>query len=159
MQRKDYFTELKMRVVVSNYDFMKLRENIVCMLETNRWILEDINLCESFCHLQEMVESSCQELIELIEEIKALDDNGIAFSIYDLIEYFDYIKKNIDLEFMYFMNMYDYMTVVTDYSIQGEEIVDRCNQYDKNDSIYLNQMKLNNDGLKKLKKERRDFFE
>lgn len=158
MQRKDYFIELKMKIVVSIYDFMKLRENIVCMLEINRWILEDINLCESFCHLQEMVESSCQELIEFIEEIKALDDNGIVFSIYDLIEHFDYIKKNIDLESMYIMNMHDYMTVVTDYSIQGEEIVDRCNQYYKNDSIYLNQMKLNNDGLKKLKKGKERFF-
>lgn len=159
MQRKDYFTELKMEVVNYNYDFMMLRENMVTMIQTNRWILEDINLYESFSNLQEMVEISYQEFTELVEEIKLLERNLEVFDINDLVEQFDYIKENIHLESMYITNMIDYMEIISNPFIQGEEIKDRCDQYNQNDCTYLNQMKLNNDGLKKLKKERRDNFE
>lgn len=159
MQRKDYFTELKMEIVRYSYDFTMLRETIVVMLETNRWVLEDINLCESFYHLQEMVEITYQEFTEFVEEIKILDRNMVIFNINDLLDYFDYIKENIHLESMYMTNMIDYMAIIMNHSIEADEIVERCTEYDRKDSTYLNQMKLNNDGLKKLKKERRDSFE
>lgn len=159
MQKKDWFTELKIEVISHNIRFMHLRESMIILLETNRWILEDINLCESFCNLQKMVEISYQEFTELVEEIEGLDNNASVFQMNDLIDQFDYIIENIYLEFAYMINMIDYMKIIRNPYINGNEITVRCNQYDQNDHMYLNQMKLNNDGLKKLKKERRDSFE
>lgn len=159
MQKKDYFTELKEEMVRYSFHFLSLRETVVIMLETNRWIVEDINLYESFCHLQEMIEITYQEFAELVEEINALEHNMQIFNISDLLEQFDYIKENIHLESMYITNMVDYMKIIINPSIQADEIGERCSQYDENDDMYLNQMKLNNDGLKKLKKERRDNLE
>ena len=159
MQRKDYFTELKKEMVQYSDVFMTLREAMVVMLETNRWVLEDINLCESFCYLQEMVEITYQEFTELVEEIKILDYNMAIFDTNDVMEQFDYIKENIQLESMYMTNMIEYMEIIINHSIEADEIVERCTQYNRKDSAYLNQMKLNNDGLKKIKKERRDSFE
>ena len=154
MQRKDYFTELKEEMVRYNFYFLSLRETIVIMLETNRWIVEDINLYESFCYLQEMIETTYQELTELVGDINTLEHTMQIFNISDLLDQFDYIKENIRLESMYITNMVDYMEIIHNSSIEGEEITERCNQYNQKDYTYLNKMKLNNDGLKKLKKER-----
>lgn len=159
MQRKDYFTELKEEMVRYNFYFLSLRETVVIMLETNRWIVEDINLYESFCFLQEMIETTYQELTELVGDINTLEHTMQIFNISDLFDQFDYIKENIHLESMYITNMVDYMEIIHDSSIEGEEITERCNQYSQKDYTYLNKMKLNNDGLKKLKKERRDNLE
>lgn len=159
MQRKDYFTELKEEMIRYSFHFMLLRETVVVMLETNRWIVEDINLYESFCNLQEMIELTYQEFTELVEDVNVLEQNMQVFSISDFLEQFDYIKENIHLESMYITNMVDYIEIIRNPYINGNEITIRCSQYDQKDYTYLNQMKLNNDGLKKLKKERRDSFE
>ena len=131
---------------------------MVLILLTDRWIMEDINLCESFYNLQEMTEFSYLELTEFVEEIKSLESSTNIFLISDLIDQFDYIKESISLEEKYLDNMLDYMGVVHNYSITSDEIIERCSRYDKNNSKYLKQMKRNCLGLKKLKKERSDLF-
>lgn len=159
MQKKDYFSELKTEMIRYCIDFMLLRTSVVVMLETNRWVVEDINLYESFCHLQEMIENTYQEFTKLVVEINTLEFNGQMFNVCDIIDQFTYIKESIQLESKYMTNMIDYMEIICNSAIEGNEITARCNQYVQNDETYLSQMKLNNEGLKKLKKERRDLVE
>lgn len=154
----DWYNDLKIEVVDLVLLFKELKEEVILMLLTNSWILEDINLFESFCHLQEMIDISNNDLDEFIKRINLLDNNSSIFYLADLKDEFDYIKENIRLESSYITNMINYMAIVTLPNINGPEIVERLEQYQDNDISCYNQMKINNEGLKRLKKERRDLF-
>jgi hypothetical protein len=157
---KDWYNNLKFKIIDLVMLFTEIKSETVIMLYTNRWILENINLRESFSHLHEMIGISNSDLDELIERINLQEIDTILFNENDLLDEFDFIRENIHLEAGYITNMIDYMTIVTDPTINSSDsdITYRLEQYqDINISCY-NQMKINNENLKELKKERRDLF-
>lgn len=156
---EDWFCQLKKETVDLVLLFQQVQQTAVFMLHTHPWILEDINLFESFSHLQEMLNVSNIDLNEFIQEIYSLDSNSMYFSKNDLIDEFDYIKENIHLESGYLSNMVNYIKIVINCNINDSSIVEKLEQYHEVDISCYNQVKINNKELKKLKQERRDLFE
>lgn len=159
MQIKDEFTFIKLELLKLNVFFTHFRKETIYMLLTNRWILEDINLCESFCHLQDMIEGSCQDFHDLIQEINDLETSSKLFLIEDLKDELEYVKETIQLEASYMTNMVDYMCIIDDYSLSPTEMTQRLEEYCDKDFCCYEQVKINREQLKQLKKERRDYFE
>ena len=155
----DLINEIKLEIIDLVLLFKMIKEEVILMLYTNGWILNDINLFESFVHLKEMIDISNSDLDKFIERIKMLDNNLNIFYVSDLKDEFDIIKENIYLEAGFITNMIDYMAIVDDVTINDNEIIKRLEQYQDNDISCYNQMKINNENLKQLRKERRDYFE
>lgn len=159
MDKFDWFNKLKIDIIDLMLTLQKLKQEFVFMIVSNDWILEDINLFESFSHLKEMIDTSDIDLTKLVEFVYKLDDDSSLFNRVDLLDEFEYIKENIHLEYNYIINMTNYMILVNDFSINGDEITEKLLDYYDNDILFYNQMKLNNKNLKQLRKERRDYFE
>lgn len=155
----EWIDEIKLEIIDLVLLFKMIKEEVILMLYTNGWILNDINLFESFVHLKEMIDISNSDLDKFIERIKMLDNNLNIFYVSDLKDEFDIIKENIYLEAGFITNMIDYMAIVDDVTINDNEIIKRLEQYQDNDISCYNQMKINNENLKQLRKERRDYFE
>jgi len=154
----DWFDKLKFEIIDLSLFFKMLEIQTVFVLNTNGWILEDINLFESFAHLKEMLCKSNNDLNEFVKRISLLDSNLILFDKSDLIDEFDFIKENINLESNFLTNIVNYITIVNNPSINDFGIIERLEQYQEIDISCYNQMKINNEELKKLRKERRDLF-
>lgn len=147
--------------VVRLVDFFQLvREETVYMLQTNRWILTDVNLLESFCQLQEMIEASNQDLNDFIQEVKQVEkESKENISLKEhLQEEFENIRETIHLEASYITNMIEYMCIVDDYTLDPDEMIERLDEYDDKDFCCYQQIKINQEQLKQLKKERKDVF-
>lgn len=155
----DWFVKLKMEVVKLRINFNEFKKNIVALLLTSPWILEDANLFESYVRLQEMVEISEVDLDSLTKELEYLEMQPVTFAIDDVMREFNFVRENIDLEMAYLFNMSLYMLLVDNYSLSALEIEERCNIYAEIDTWCHDQMEINNEQLKILKKERRDYFE
>lgn len=159
MKNIDWYDKLKLDIIALTDTFRLLKETVVFMLQSNSWILEDIKLCESFLHLQEMVEVSNNDLDEFVQRIYLLDSSSYDFSKEDLMDEFDYIRENIHLESGYITNMVNYMVIVDDPLLHEMDKINKLEEYQDIDVSCYNQMKINNEGLKRLRKERRDNFE
>lgn len=157
MKNIDWYDKLKLEIIDLVLFFNKIKKMVIFLLLTNYWILEDINLFESFSHLKEMIDISNSDLDEFVEKIKLFDNNSIIFDKNDLLDEFEFIKENIWLEFSFITNMIKYMTIVNDLTINNLEIEEELEQYQEIDISCYNQMKINNEQLKILKKERRDL--
>jgi len=154
----DWFDKLKFEIIDLSLFFKMLEIQTVFVLNTNGWILEDINLFERLEHLKEMLCKSNNDLNEFVKRISLLDSNLILFDKSDLIDEFDFIKENINLESNFLTNIVNYITIVNNPSINDFGIIERLEQYQEIDISCYNQMKINNEELKKLRKERRDLF-
>lgn len=154
----DWFNKLKLDIINLVLLFNQIKEETVFMMLTNHWILEDVNLFESFIHLKEMIDVSNNNLDDFVKRICLLDDSSTLFDKSDLKDEFDFIKKNIHLESGFIINMINYMVIITNPFINNSEKVEKLEQYQDIDISCYNQMKINNENLKQLKKERRDLF-
>lgn len=155
----DLFTNLKVDIVKLCVSFNMLKQDVVFLLVTNKWILEDINLFENYTKLQKMIDVSDKNLNSLINDTIYLENNSVPFLVDDIICEFNFIRENIDLEMLNFSNMLMYMMLVDDYSLDLEGINELLNFYLKRDEFCYSNMKINNEQLKILKKERGDYFE
>lgn len=156
----DWYYELKLKVISLSFLFKMLKEEVVVMMITNPWVLDDINLSESFNNVKEMIDISDSDLNMFVEIINKLENDSNGFYVAELKDEFEIIKENIHLEAGFITNMINnYMMVVNDYTINGQQIDERLDEYLDNDTACYNQMKINNDYLKKLRKERMDYFE
>lgn len=152
----DWFDKLKIETIQIALFSQQIRKRTIFMLRTHRWVLEDINLCESFSHLQEMIGVSNHDLDQFVQEIYTLDNGTALFNKDDLLDEFAYIKENICLESDFLTNMVNYITIIINPNINDLSIVERLEQYREIDISCYNQMKINNKELKQLKHERRD---
>ena len=155
----DWYYEIKLEVISLALLFKMLKEEVVVMLITNPWILDDVNLCESFCHAREMIDISADDLDKFVENINGLENDSSIFYVADLKDEFEVIKENIHLEVGFITNMINYMALSIDFNIDDIELNDRFEEWYDNDTACYSQMKINNDYLKKLRKERKDYFE
>lgn len=156
-ENMDWYDKLKYEIISLSL-FLKFLENEkISLLGKNFWLLEDINLFESFTHLEEMILESSTNLDELVKRVYFLDLHDVLFDKNDLLDEFCFIKENIHLEAGYFINIMNYAIInkKQDYDLQDLE---KLEQYREIDISCYNQMKINNENLKQLKKERRDLF-
>lgn len=152
----DWFNELKLDIINLVLLFKEIKEDVILMLVTNAWILEDINLFESFEHLKEMIDVSNNDLDNFVERVGLLEDDSNMFNVTDLKDEFDFIKENIKLEVSFITNMVGYMDIVDNFTLDETAIMERLEIYLDVDTACYNQMKINNEQLKQLRKERRD---
>jgi len=155
----DLFNKLKLDIVGICIDFDRLKRDIVYLLFTNNWILEDINLFENYTKLQQMIEESDKSLSNLINETIYLENNSVSFLVEDVVCEFNFIRENIELEIMYLVNMMIYMEFAQDYFLSPENIDLLLDAYLKIEELCYSNMKMNNKQLKILKKERGDYYE
>lgn len=154
----DWFYDMKVEIIDLVFLFQMLKKEFLVMFFTNSWILTDPNLAESFSKIKEIIDVSNNDLAILVEKIKMLDQNSNMFYVCDLKDEFEFIKENIHLEASYITNMIKRMILL---SIPGMEFanLEKLEEYEEIDISCYNQMKINNDELKRLRKERRDYFE
>lgn len=151
----DWFNVIKQETVSLTLFLKFIKEEIVFVLLTNRWISEDNNLGESLIKLTEMILTSEKDLDSFMQELQKLDNNCVTFEVEDIKAIFDYIKENIYLEAGYFKNMMDYMIIVDDITLDDETMKEKIQNYLDCDIACFNQVKINNSELKKIKSERR----
>lgn len=152
----DWFNIIKQETVSLTLFLKFIKEEIVFVLLTNKWISEDYNLGESLIKLTEMILISEKDLDSFMQELHKLDNNHVTFEVEDIKTIFDYIKENIHLEAGYLKNMMDYMVIVDDDTLDYETLKEKFCNYLDCDIACFNQVKINNDELKKIKKERRN---
>lgn len=154
----DWFFEMKVEIIDLVLLFKMVKEEFLVMLFTNSWVLSDPNLAESFSKIKEIIDISNNDLDSFIEKVKMLDQNSTVFYVCDLKDEFEFIKENIHLEASYITNMIKRMVLV---SIPGMDLenLEKLEEYEEIDISCYNQMRINNDELKRLRKERRDYFE
>lgn len=153
----DWYQQLKLEIISLSLFLKSLESETVSVLYNNLWILGEINLCESFSHLKEMLSESSNNLDELVKRIDLLDNRSILFDQNDLVDEFSFVKENIQLEAGYLLNIMNYI-IIHGKSILDLNDLDKLEQYREIDILCYNQMKINNENLKQLKKERRDLF-
>ena len=159
LKNTDLFNNLKLDIIKICIDFTKLKQDIILLLITNNWILEDINLFENYVKLQEIIKESDKNLTNLINKTIHLEDSKDSFLIEDIISEFNFIRENIDLEIIYFVNMIFYMELIDNYFLSTESINLLLDMYLQTKEFCYSNMKINNKQLKILKKERGDYFE
>lgn len=152
----NWFDKLKFDVVKLSFLLNSINHELVFDLHKNKWALEDINLCESIYHLRDMLTTSDRDLSEFVERINILEKANAIFNSSDLLDEFSYIQENTNLEASYLNNIKNYIEIVTNPSVNGSDITERLEKYQDTDISCYNQMKINNEQLKQLKKERRD---
>ena len=87
-QSFDSFTDLKIKVTSSIFLFQMLKEYVVRMILTNKWILKDPNLDEDFYHLQEAITFSEKDLEDLLKQIVFLEKYSVFFPVTDFQDEF-----------------------------------------------------------------------
>ena len=103
-----------------------------------------------------MLNISSRDLNYFIKDISLLEDSGNFFSSNDLVDEFEYIKENVNLEASYLTNIVDYITIIINPGMNGTLIAEKLEKYHDIDLSCYNQMKINNKQLKQLRKERRN---
>ncbi len=156
MKNKDWFNNLKIEIINTSLLLSSIQSRATFVLKTHNWILEDINLCESISHLVDMLNISSRDLNHFIKDINLLENSGDFFSSNDLVDEFEYIKENVNLEASYLTNIVDYITIIINPGINGTLITEKLEKYHDIDLSCYNQMKINNKQLKQLRKERRN---
>ena len=106
-----------------------------------------------------MILISERDLDIFMKELQTLDNNHVTFAVEDIKAIFDYIKENIHLESGYLKNMIEYIPIVDDTTLDYKTVKEKFDNYLECDIACFNQMKINNDELKKIKRERSNYFE
>lgn len=157
--RLDWFNFLKMEIMSLSSTFQVVKQEVVVMIATNEWILEDIDLDKSFRNLQRMIAESEVDLDQLVKEINRIEDSSLPFDVADLEDEVNFVHENIRLEHEYVSHMVDYMDAVNG-SITNVLDLDACDkiceEYPKKDRELLKQMKQNHRLVKLLREERRE---
>lgn len=155
----DWFNLLKMKVMSLSSSFQAVKQEVVVMIATNEWILEDIDLDKSFQNLQRMIAESEVDLDQLIQEINHIEDSSLPFDTGDLEDEVNFVHENIRLEHEYVSHMVNYMDAVSGSitNVLDLDACDRvCEEYPKKDRELLKQMKQNHQLVKLLREERRE---
>lgn len=163
MEDRDCFEKIQSKKKVLDFLFLKLKETTVLILWQYRWIMEDVDLYESFCHLQEMIEESEKKIGHFEEYLALLEKKSVDFFPTDLEDEFDYLSETVTLELSYLGNFIDTMFLLSIVEFEGttkkEEVELALMETMDKDTLCYNQVKINNQEIKKMQKERKDIFE
>lgn len=138
-------------------NFYIIRENMVYIIFTNSWVLEDINMDERISYLIDMIQITNQDLDSFFDELFHVNDGCYLF---DLLDEFDFFREIVSLEKCYLDNIIEYIAIVNNYSIQGNQITTMLEENESNSINYQKLIKINEKELRKIKLERSvDFHE
>lgn len=155
----DLYSELKIEGVKLFFLLEFVKREVLLMVFNNSWLLRDNNLSQSFIHLNEMVNISSTDLEELLVRLDTLDNSLVLFDINDLVDELTLVMGNIYLENEFLVNMKFYIDAINNSKVSTQEITVQLEKYLEKDISCYNEMRMNNEDLKRLRKERRDYFE
>lgn len=161
-ESKDWFNTITNRINQVKLKMLVLRLKIVdisLLCISKPWFLEDPIFFEYSSHLIDMENESVKDLEKLEAMVILYEKTCIPVLVEDLIDELDIIDENIFFEYNCFECIQEYLSLVNNNQIEGNRILECLERIDEINTMCSNQRTLNDDILKKLRKERRDILE
>lgn len=161
-ESKDWFNTITNRINQVKLKMLVLRLKIVdisLLCISKPWLLEDPIFFEYSSHLIDMENESAKDLEKLEVMVILYEKTCIPVLVEDLIDELDIIDENIFFEYNCFECIQEYLSLVNNNQIEGNRILECLERIDEINTMCSNQRTLNDDILKKLRKERRDILE
>lgn len=151
----DHINQVKLKMLALRCKIIDI--SLLCIFKP--WLLEDPFFFEYYNRLIDMENVSVKD-IEILETTIVLYEKAcIPVLATDLTDEFDIINENIFFEYRCFECIQRYLNLVNNKHIEGDKILEYLERIEEINTMCTNQRALNDDTLKKLRKERRDTFE
>lgn len=154
MSRIDYYTQMKMQLVLLDSEIVDNEYNILLMILFYPWLVNDDNLKDSFSKLLTIHKENIESIKNIIDYMKHLDETETEFFYTDLIDEFEFISNNMDLQNNYYDNMLSYINFSSDFNNPWTDIAKFCIEYDEKDDTIFNQVQVNQSLIKNIHEER-----
>ena len=151
----DYYTKMKLELVKMDLEIFENITNIMILPICCPWIVNDDNMNESISRLIDIHNSNVINLIDFISYVKKLDDSGNEFFYTDLIEEYEHVKNNMNLQTSYYDNMVRYIAFCDDVTKPWEDIETFADEFSIMDDSIFDQVQVNNSVIKMIKQERK----
>lgn len=151
----DYYTQMKFDLVKMDIELVENMVNIFALPIFCSWIYNDENMKESMSRLIDIHNLNGKNLLDLISYVKKLDDNNDEFFYADLIEEFECVKTNMDLQDSYYNNMLEYIGFCDDITNSRKDIEEFDNIFCLKDDSIFDQVQVNDSVIKMIKRERK----
>lgn len=147
----DYITlleELKFRLILLNLQSVL---NIINIRNFDNFLneLSDDNVLESYHKLLKLDFKNKKSLYTVINDI-SMD----SLDLVDLTDQVSLLMDNFCLQDQYFFNIINYLLIIEDYSINGNDLVLALDEFLDMDSEYLRKFNNNYKMLEKIREER-----
>lgn len=159
MQKLDFYTRMKMDLVMMNINGYNSVVDIVALPLYCPWIMNDDNLNESFSRLVDIHNQNMDELNTFMKYVRYLDDSCSNFSLDDLNDEYEFIKDNMNLQDEYYDNMLSYINFCDDYSNPWTDVAKFCSKYCDTDDQIFDQVQVNHSLIKSIREERKNKIE
>lgn len=150
---KDWFLELKLKIILLDLKSIKRINDIFFIIKECPYLLKDENLCESYHKLVKINKINNDTLKELVNSINFLEALPITFSKEDIKDIYEILEEDFKLQDSFCLNIIKYITIVEKNSMSYDEMMDEMDKYIECDVCCFNQIKINNQEIKKLIKE------
>lgn len=154
------FLDIKEKINKIKENMLTLRIEIVelsLICYSKPWLLEDFTFNERYSKMIDMANDSVYDIDDL--ETIFLNQANTSFSVVDLLDELYFITDNVLHEYNYYKYTKDLLTLLDNYSIQGDIITTFLEENEKRAVSYDEQIKVNRNEIKKLRKERRNYIE
>lgn len=155
MSRIDYFTQMKLELVLLDSEIVDNEYNILLMIMFFPWLVNDDNLRDSFSKLLTIHKENCNSIKNIVDYIKHLDETETPFFYTDLIDEFEFVDANMNLQNEYYDNMLSYIDYSSDFSNPWADIASFCIDYIEKDDEIFDQVQVNQSLIKSIHEERR----
>lgn len=155
----DWWISLKMNVINLNVFKQIVEYKTYMLIKNNSWILEDINLCESYSKLLTINSIINEEFDNLVYDIKYVDETNDIFVSGDIDKEFKFVRDSVLTENLCIDNILNFISFTSDIDISSDELDIGCETFNKFDKKCFNECKNINKQLKKLREERSDYLE
>lgn len=154
MEKLDYYTRLKLQLVALSVELIENEYDILLMIGNYPWIVNDDNLKESLAKLITIDNENNSNIKNMVDYIKKLDETGNPFFPTDLIDEYEYINDNMNLQNNYIDNMIGYIDYSSDFDNCWDDVEDFCDYYIEKDDEIFNQVQVNHSLIKSIREER-----
>ena len=151
----DYYTKMKLELVKMDLEIFENITNIMILPIFCPWIVNDDNMKESLSRLIDIHNLNVVNLIDFISYVKNLDNSGKEFFYTDLIEEYEHVKNNMDLQDSYYNNMLGYIAFCDDVTRPWQDIETFADEFTIKDDSIFDQVQVNNSVIKMIKQERK----
>lgn len=151
----DSINQVKLKMLALRCKIVEI--NLLCI--SKPWLLDDPIFFEYYNCLIDMENESVKDIETLETTIILYEKACIPVLVADLTDELDIINENIFFEYKCFECIKEYLSLISDNQIEGNQISECLERIEEINTMCTNQRTLNDDTLKKLRKERRDTFE
>ena len=155
MQKLDFYTKMKMDLVMMSLNTYDDIVDIVALPLYCSWLLNDDNLLESYSRLADIFNENYFNLNEFMKYIKHIDDTGDIFSLDDVNDEYEFIKDNMTLQAEYYANILEYIDFCDDFENPRCEVEKFCDSYCEKDDQIFDQVQINHSLIKSIREERK----